>query len=148
MHFKLPEISPVTLFETQLRAAGSTMRDKDVIEVSDLRVKAFVGLFEHEKATRQRLRFDIEVLTVPNYSAVRRETGEYVCYGAIVDFITEMAARETHVDMLETWAEDVAQFVLDNPLTDAVSVAVKKLDVFDHAGGVGVRILRLRDSMQ
>jgi len=116
----------------------------DRIVISDLRVEAHVGLLDRERGRRQGMRFDVEVETVPGYARTVRETGRYVCYGAIAAFITERAASEAHVDFVETWAEDVAGFVLENPLAARVSVTVTKTEIVPQAAGVGVRVTRER----
>jgi dihydroneopterin aldolase len=116
----------------------------DRIVISDLRVQALVGLHAHERGARQELRLDVEVETVPGYAAHVRETGAIVCYGTIAAHILDRAAEDRHVDLVETWAEEVAAFVLDNPLAARVTVCVTKTGIVPQAGGVGVRITRTR----
>ena len=116
----------------------------DRIVISDLRVQALIGLYDHERGARQGLRFDIEVETVPGYARIVRETGDYVCYGTIAEHIVQRAASDRHVEFVETWAEEVAGFVLQNPLAARVTVTVAKTDIVPQAAGVGVRITRAR----
>jgi dihydroneopterin aldolase len=116
----------------------------DRIVVNGLVVDAFIGVFDFEREARQRVRFDIEVDTVDGYADIVRTTGAYVSYGDAVEFIEARAATDEHVTFVETWAEDVAAFVLGNELADAVRVSVQKIDIFDSADGVGVKIERRR----
>ena len=90
-------------------------------------------------------RFDVEIETVDDYADRVRQTGAYVSYADVVEFVTERAASGEHVELVESWAEDVAGFVLRNELAQAVHVTVQKLDIFDAAEGVGVAIARRRD---
>ena len=62
----------------------------------------------------------------------------------IVEYVETKAAAVEHVELVETWADDVAGFVLDNELAAAVHVTVQKVDIFDSAEGVGVSIERRR----
>jgi dihydroneopterin aldolase len=116
----------------------------DRIVVNGLVVDAFIGVFDFERESRQRVRFDIEVDTVDGYADIVRTTGAYVSYADAVEFIEARAATDEHVTFVETWAEDVATFVLGNELADAVRVSVQKVDIFDSADGVGVKIERRR----
>jgi len=116
----------------------------DRIVVQGLVVDCFIGVFDFERAARQRVRFDVEVDTVAGYADIVRSTGEYVSYADIVEFIQERAASDEHVTLVESWAEDVAGFALGNDLADAVRVTVQKIDIFDAADGVGISIERRR----
>lgn len=116
----------------------------DRIVVSGLVVDTFLGVHDFERHARQQVRFDIEVDTVHGYADIVRTMGTYVSYADIVEFIEARAATDVHVELVETWAEDVAAFVLSNELADATRVSVQKTDIFERADGVGIIIQRRR----
>jgi dihydroneopterin aldolase len=116
----------------------------DRILVSGLLVDAFIGVHDFERLERQRVRFDVEVDTIDGYADVVRATGAYVSYADIVEYVQDRAARDDHVALVETWADDVAGFVLRNELVRAVRVTVQKVDIFAAAEGVGITIERRR----
>lgn len=116
----------------------------DRIVVNGLVVDTFIGVHDFEQRARQRVRFDIEVDTVDGYADIVRTTGTYVSYADIVEFIQARATTDDHVELVETWAEDIAAFVLSNELADAARVSVQKTDIFDRADGVGITIERRR----
>ena len=116
----------------------------DRIVVNGLVVDAFIGVFDFERLDRQRVRFDVEIETVDDYADRVRSTGAYVSYADVVEFIEARAADEGHVELVETWAEDVAAFALRNELARAVRLTVQKLDIFDAVEGVGIIIERRR----
>jgi len=115
----------------------------DRIVVNGLVVDTFIGLHHFEREAPQRVRFDIEIDTVDDY-ADRVRSGGFVSYADVVEFVEARAASGDHVELVETWAEDVADFALRNELAAAVRVTVQKLDIFDAADGVGVAIERTR----
>jgi dihydroneopterin aldolase len=127
---------------TSERARGA---DPDRIIVNGLVVDAHIGVHDVEHGVTQRVRFDVTVETVEDYADRVRATGAYVSYANLVDFITDRAATGDHVELVETWADDVATFALRNDLAQAVHVSVQKLDIFDNADGVGIVIERRRD---
>jgi 7,8-dihydroneopterin aldolase/epimerase/oxygenase len=117
----------------------------DRIIVNGLVVDAYIGVHEFEREQRQRVRFDVEIDTVDDYADRVRTTGAYVSYADVVEFVEARAASDDHVDLVETWAEDVAGFALRNELARAVRVTVQKLDIFEAADGVGITIERHSD---
>jgi len=133
----LSEASP------QIRPPTVAVRPDRII-VENLCVRAFIGVHDFERLERQRVRFDIEVDTVDGYADLVHTTGDYVSYADIVEHVEARAATDDHVELVETWADDVASFVLENRLAAAVRVTVTKPDIFDGADGVGVSIKRRR----
>lgn len=119
--------------------------DPDRIIVNGLVVDTFIGVHDVEREAPQRVRFDVEIDTVDDYAHLVRTTGAYVSYADIVEFVEARAATGEHVELVETWADDVAGFALRNELAQAVRVTVQKLDIFD-AAGVGIAIERRRDT--
>lgn len=116
----------------------------DRIVVDGLVVDTFIGVHHFERLARQRVRIDVEVDTVDGYADIVHSTGEYVSYADIVEHVQARADGGEHVELVETWAEDVASFVLANELAAAVRVTVRKLDIFDAVDGVGIAIERRR----
>lgn len=116
----------------------------DRILVTGLVVETFIGVHEFERETRQRVRLDVEIDTVDGYADRVRTDGAYVSYADVVEFIEARAGSDEHVELVETWAEDVAAFALRNELARTVRVTVRKLDIFAGAEGVGVAIERHR----
>ena len=64
-----------------------------------------------------------------------------VCYEAIVDGARQIAT-EGHTNLVETLAEKIARFCLEDPRVRIARVRVEKLDVFSDAASVGVEIER------
>jgi len=127
-------------------SAGTALLEKgrDTILIEGLSLPTEIGVLDSEKGRRQAVRFDVEIVTVPDYRRVVRETGQYVSYADTVEFIQSKSATGGHVELVEEWAEAIAEFALGNPLADEVSVKVTKPDIFDDAQGVGIRITRRR----
>jgi dihydroneopterin aldolase len=116
----------------------------DRIVVNGLVVQAYIGVHDFERDARQRVRFDVQIDTVDDYAERVRTAGAYVSYADVVEFIEARAGSDEHVELVETWAENVAVFALRNELAASVRVTVQKLDIFAAAEGVGVTIERHR----
>lgn len=126
-------------------AARTLVEDgPDTILIEDLLLPAEIGVLDSEKGRRQSVCFSVEIETVPGYRETVRKTGTFISYADTVFFIQEKASAGGHVDLVEDWAEAIAEFVLTNPLASRVTVKVTKPDIFDDAGAVGIRITRKR----
>jgi dihydroneopterin aldolase len=123
---------------------GLAEEGRDTILIEGLVLPVEIGVLESERGRRQTVRFDVEIGTVPGYRRIVRDTGSYVSYADTVEFIQERAQSCGHVDLVEEWAEAVAEFVLANPLAERVTVKVSKPEIFADAEGVGIRIARRR----
>jgi 7,8-dihydroneopterin aldolase/epimerase/oxygenase len=117
---------------------------QDVILIDGLVIPAQIGVLESEKGRTQAVRFDVEILTVSGYRNVVRETGAFVSYADTVIFIQKKAASGEHIELVEEWAEAIAEFVLENPLAEQATVKVTKPEIFEDAAGVGICISRKR----
>lgn len=120
-------------------------RSPDRIIVRGLVVETFIGVHDFERLAPQRVRFDVDVVTIDDYAEVVRATGAYVSYADIVEYVEARAASGEHIELVETWADDIAAFAMQNELAVRVVVSVQKLDIFDNAEGVGIVVERRRE---
>ena len=124
-------------------SAPATQTDcpPDQILIEGLVLPAFIGVFEHEYEAAQNVRFDVIVDLAPLSGDAEYDLHNIVRYDFIVaDIKTHLASG--HIDLVETLAEDVASIALDYKRAVRATVTVIKLDAFDEAAGVGVRITR------
>jgi 7,8-dihydroneopterin aldolase/epimerase/oxygenase len=114
-----------------LKSVG-TKRPPRKVFVRDLVLDAEIGVHAHEKNRRQDVAHDDQLENV-------------VCYEDIVNGIKAIL-DDGHVNLVESLAETIAGFILDDPRVIKVTVGVEKLDAIAEAASVGVEIERNRDS--
>ncbi len=101
--------------------------------VRDLVLDALVGVYDHERATTQRIRINLDLdVIVPGVS------GEDA-----VNAVRSVVAQG-HVTLIETLSERIAERCLSDARVRSARVRVEKLDVFPDAI-VGVEIERSRN---
>lgn len=113
----------------------------DKIFVRDFVLPVEIGAYSFEHGKTQRMRFDVtaDVLRVTRNPEDMRHV---VSYDIIMDGIRAIVARG-HIELVETLAEQIAAFVLENPRVTNVVVRAEKLEL--GPGGVGVIIERKQD---
>jgi len=105
-----------------------------------------IGAHDFEKTQAQRVIFNVE-LFVPYASSTPQtdRLSEVVDY----DFVRELIARRVatgHVELQETWCDDLATQLLAHPQVAAVRLSSCKPDVYPDCAGVGVEVFRMKDS--
>ncbi len=101
-----------------------------------------IGVYAEEKGVTQKVRLTVEAELAPDVRSVRDEMVEVPSYTELIDAVTAIAA-EGHINLVETFAERIAERCLADPRIAAVYVCVEKLE----RGPVrGVEITRTRGS--
>ena len=111
--------------------------------VRDLVLPARIGVYRHEQSGPQRVRINVELTVRDDEQQLNDEIGNVVSYEDVVNGIKEILTRG-HINLVETLAEQVADFCLDDHRVTGVRVGIEKLHAIDEAESVGVEIERFR----
>jgi dihydroneopterin aldolase len=114
------------------------------IVVDDLRLKLFIGVHEHEKAARQEVSITIHMFMPDAGPARSDDLTDHVSYSDVVAKLRERAKSTRHTNLVETLAEEAADFALADARVESVVVDVRKTQIVPEARGVGVIIRRQR----
>ncbi len=115
--------------------------DYCVIFVRDFTLLARIGIYPQEKLAPQRLCISVEMRREGASPVLGDDIAQTVSYEGIVEEIRRLA--QTHHNLVETFAENLASFSLSDPRVDHVRVRVEKPDIFPE-GVAGVLISRRR----
>lgn len=109
--------------------------------VRDYVTTAQIGVWEHEKDTRQPVRISVDLSVQENNEHHEDQLTNVVCYNDIVTKIDSILATG-HINLVETLAEQIAQMALVDERVLSARVKVEKLEAVDGAASVGVEIER------
>ncbi len=109
--------------------------------IRDLVLECSIGVHGHERGARQRVRINLDLAVGEGERPLDDDIRNVVCYEAITNGVRAIAARG-HVNLVETFAEDIAAMCLSDYRVRSARVRVEKLDVFADAASVGVEIER------
>ena len=116
------------------------------IYLRDALFEANIGVYARERAGAQRLIVNVDVFVALSVSTPRHDRVEEV---VDYDFVRETIRRHLargHVNLQETLVDDLAGALLAHPGVVAVRVCTEKPDVYEDVGGVGIEVLRFKDS--
>jgi dihydroneopterin aldolase len=123
------------------RGPATTGAGRDCIFVRDWVIDCNIGVYAEEKGVTQKVRVLVEAYLAPGVRSVRDEAEEVVSYTDIIDAVTGIAS-EGHINLLETFAERIAERCLASARIASVFVRLEKLE----RGPVrGIEIARARE---
>lgn len=108
--------------------------------VRGLKVEAEIGVYDHEHGRVQPLVIDVELDVAASHC---EQLGDTVNYETIRTAAQDIAAG--HIDLVETFAERLAQACFDDHRVTRARVRVEKpLALAPHAAAAGVEITAVR----
>ena len=111
--------------------------------VRDLLLDAHIGVHRHEEDLAQPIRVNIDLTVAESGAPIEDRLENVVDYEHVVNGIRAIVA-EGHLRLVETLAERVAAFALEDARVRAVRVRIEKLKIIPDAASVGVEIERLQ----
>ena len=125
---------------TPLRIANAHKKVRHVF-VRNYVTKCLIGIYEHEKAAKQRVRINLDVAIAEGKTNISDKITNVFCYEKLVNGINKIISLG-HINLVETLAEKVVVMCLKEKDVLSVRVRIEKLDVLDGAESVGVEIER------
>lgn len=111
----------------------------DQVEIRDLCLSMSIGLHPHERETRQPV--VVNAVLACERRSIPGSPWPVVCYETIAGGIRELAEK-SHVDLVEDFADRIAELCLADPRVKKVEIQVVKTCAVPGTSGVGVRIIR------
>ena len=128
-------IDPLTRADTDIPA--------DRIFLSNYVREFEIGAYASERGVTQRVRFDVTLEVTRNTAHIDDQAARVVSYDDLVGSIDELIYGP-RINLLETFAERLAQRCLTDPRARRVHIRIEKLDRLDGNAGLGVEIVRVR----
>ena len=144
----MAEMKLQALSEDLLQPA--TRRDSTMAEIGirhvfvrDLVLPCSIGVHRHERDAPQRVRINLDLAVHEDDTPIDDSIGNVVCYEDVASGIRSIVGAG-HINLVETLAERLATFCLQDVRIETVRIRVEKLDVFPDVASVGVEIVRAR----
>jgi dihydroneopterin aldolase len=116
------------------------------LNVTDLETSIYLGIYAREKAKPQRLIVNATVDAV--YSLKPKSIDECFNYDHIYDLVTKTWPTRSHIDLLETLALELLEYIFRSDIVEYAKVKLDKPDVFSEAKAVGVEIEWTREDFK
>jgi dihydroneopterin aldolase len=110
---------------------------KRKVIIKNLVLNIFIGIHNFEKKKKQRVRFNIEVITDPNVKPNNKDLSTILNYEEIVKKI-KLLVKKRHHELIEDLAENIFEIIFQNRLVQKINVKIEKLDIMKNSESVGV----------
>ena len=111
--------------------------------IKDLTLSIFVGIHNFEKKNKQRVKFNIEILTDPYVSPNRKNLNSILNYEEVVVKIEKLTDFKHH-DLLEDLAENIFNMIFKNKLVKKINLKLEKLDILKKTKSVGIEVSKTK----
>ena len=107
-------------------------------------INIFIGLHDFEKKKKQRVRFNLEVISDENIKPNSINLKSIVNYEDIINKITYITNKK-HFELLEDLAEEIFDIIFNYKIVKKIKIKIEKLDIIRNTESVGVEIIKKRN---
>ena len=112
-------------------------KDKRKVNIKNLVLNIFIGIHKFEKKKKQRVRFNIEVITNPNVKPNSKDLSTILNYEEVVNKI-RLLVKKQHHELIEDLAENIFEIIFQNRLVKTINIKIEKLDIIKNSESVGI----------
>ena len=110
---------------------------KRKVIIKNLVLNIFIGIHNFEKKKKQRVRFNIEVITNPNIKPNNNDLTTILNYEDLINKI-KMLVKKQHHELIEDLAENIFEIIFQNRLVKKTNIKIEKLDIIKNSESVGI----------
>ena len=110
---------------------------KRKVIIKNLVLNIFIGIHNFEKKKKQRVRFNIEVITNPNIKPNNKDLTTILNYEDLINKI-KLLVKKQHHELIEDLAENIFEIIFQNRLVKKTSIKIEKLDIIKNSESVGI----------
>lgn len=145
-----------SLFKTVIGCASAPVKENtDVVPLSqneantqkifvrDLALDMFIGVMDEEKSAKQRVFVSADISVKANNNWRADEVNNVLSYADIIEEIKALADKG-HIQLVETFAEMIAEICLQHREVTQATISVEKPDIIAEVKSVGAQITRVK----
>ena len=111
--------------------------------IKNLELKIFIGIHNFEKKKKQRVRFNIEVITDPNIKPNNQDLSTILNYEDVINKIQTLVKKQHH-ELIEDLAENIFKIIFQNKIVKKINIKIEKLDIIKNSESVGIEFSKNR----
>jgi len=112
---------------------------KRKVVIKDLILNISIGIHSFEKQKKQRVKFNIKILTDPLLKPNSNDLSTILNYEEIINKL-ENLVNKSHYELLEDLAENIFEILFKNKITKKVNLKIEKLDIIKKTSSVGIEV--------
>jgi len=136
-NFKIIELKP----ENKKSSIRRTVFIKDFI------IQEIIGIHEHEKTKKQKIKFNIVVNVNQNTVPDENDIKSIIDYEKITNKLENLVKNKKY-NFLESLAEDSFKEIFEDKRINSVKIKIEKPDAIKNADSVGVEVFKNRSDYE
>ena len=116
---------------------------KRKVIIKNLILNIFIGIHNFEKKKKQRVRFNIEVVTDPYIKPNNKDLTTILNYEDLINKI-KLLVKKQHHELIEDLAENIFKMIFKNRLAKKINIKIEKLDIVKNSESVGIEFSKKR----
>ena len=136
-NFKIIELKPDN-------NKNSIMR---TVFIKDFIIQEIIGIHEHEKTKKQKIKFNIVVDVNQNTVPDEKDIKSIIDYEEITNKLENLVKNKKY-NFLESLAEDSFKEIFEDKRINSIKINIEKPDAIKNADSVGVEVFKNRSDYE
>ena len=132
-NFKIVELEPI--------------KDKNSVKrtvfIKDFIIQEIIGIHEHEKTKKQKIKFNIVIDVDQNTLPVEDDIKSIIDYEKIINKLENLANKKKY-NFIESLVEDSFKEIFEDKRIKSVKIKIEKPEAIKNAQSVGVEVFKTR----
>ena len=131
----------------ELKPYNNKSSIRRTVFIKDFIIQEIIGIHEHEKTKKQKIKFNIVVNVNQNTIPDEKDIKSIVDYEKITNKLENLVKNKKY-NFLESLAEDSFKEIFEDKRINSVKIKIEKPDAIKNADSVGVEVLKNRSDYE
>ena len=131
----------------ELKPDNNKSSIRRTVFIKDFIVQEIIGIHEHEKTEKQKIKFNIVVTVNQNTVPDEKDIKSIVDYEKITNKLENLVKNKKY-NFLESLAEDSFKEIFEDKRINSVKIKIEKPDAIKNADSVGVEVFKNRSDYE
>ena len=131
----------------ELKPNNNRSSIRRTVFIKDFIIQEIIGIYEHEKIKKQKIKFNIVVDVNQNTVPDEKDIKSIVDYEKIKNKLKNLVKNKKY-NFLESLAEDSFKEIFEDKRINSVKIKIEKPDAIKNADSVGVEVFKSRSDYE
>ena len=131
----------------ELKSDNKQSSIRRTVFIKDFIIQEIIGIHEHEKTKKQKIKFNIVVNVNQNTVPDEKDIKSIVDYEKITNKLENLVKNKKY-NFLESLAEDCFKEIFEDKRVNSIKINIEKPDAIKNADSVGVEVFKNRSDYE
>ena len=131
----------------ELKPNNNKSSIRRTVFIKDFIIQEIIGIYEHEKIKKQKIKFNIVVDVNQNTVPDEKDIKSIVDYEKIKNKLENLVKSKKY-NFLESLAEDSFKEIFEDKRINSVKIKIEKPEAIKNADSVGVEVFKSRNDYE